>query len=222
MQPDGHGVTEGGYTFEEGMAAVRAARAVIDAAVLGEAKPPEVSLPERFRELGGVFTTIQTYPHGELRGCVGFAEPVLPLFRAIQATAVAAALADLRFPPLQPLELPVVTVGLSLLTRPQEIRVRRADEFPGRIEMGRHGLIVRENARGGLLLPQVALDLGWSAEEFLSQVCLKAGLAPERWREGDLRVLTFGAQIFKEEMPRGPVMRFEHPAGTKPPSNGNG
>ena len=46
------------------------------------------------------------------------------------------------------------------------------------IEIGRHGLIVEQGHRRGLLLPQVATEHGWDRETFLDHTCLKASLPP--------------------------------------------
>jgi uncharacterized protein (TIGR00296 family) len=138
---------------------------------------------------------------------VGFAEPVLPLAQAIQASAVAAALEDSRFPPVEPLELELIVVEVSLLTRPREVKRRPAEDLPCAIHVGRHGLVVREGKRRGLLLPQVPVDCGWDATEFLSQTCVKAGLSPDAWKSPGPAVFTFEARVFVEERPRGAVVR---------------
>ena len=105
--------------------------------------------------------------------------------------AGAAALEDPRFPPVRPDELARIDVEVSVLTPPARI----AD--PGRIEVGRHGLVVTRGAHRGLLLPQVALEWGWTREEFLAHTCRKAGLPLDAWREG-AQVFAFEAEIFGE------------------------
>jgi uncharacterized protein (TIGR00296 family) len=65
------------------------------------------------------------------------------------------------------------------------------------VDVGRHGLIVEQGARRGLLLPQVAVEHRWSRVSFLEHTCLKAGLPPEAWRS-DARVFVFEAQVFGE------------------------
>lgn len=197
------------YSAEDGALAVSAARTAVDAAVRGDPKPPAPSLPASFFRMAGVFTTLATFPVGELRGCVGFPEPVLPLGQAIIASAVAAALEDRRFEPVQPSELDALTVELSLLTPPVAVDSSDAARLPKGVEVGRHGVIARQGRRGGLLLPQVATDFGWTAEEFLDHACIKAGLPPDQWRKGDVSVLTFEAEIFKESTPRGRVVRHD-------------
>jgi uncharacterized protein (TIGR00296 family) len=65
------------------------------------------------------------------------------------------------------------------------------------IEVGRHGLIVEQGTRRGLLLPQVAIEHGWNREAFLEHTCLKAGLTRDAWR-GGAEIQIFEAQVFGE------------------------
>jgi len=57
------------------------------------------------------------------------------------------------------------------------------------------------------LLPQVATEYGWDAEEFLSQTCHKAGLPLMAWLDEDTQVLRFVGIVFSEEKPKGRVVR---------------
>ena len=81
----------------------------------------------------------------------------------------------------------------SLLTVGKAVRKPSIAE----IEVGRHGLIVERGYRRGLLLPQVATEHGWDAEQFIEHTCVKAGLAPDAWRHG-ARISVFEAQVFGE------------------------
>ncbi len=194
------------YTLEEGAAAVRAARATVEAAVKG--KPgPRPAFPKKFDGNAGVFTTLTTHPEGKLRGCVGFAEPVLPLKEAIVASATAAAVEDGRFEPVTADELDGLVVEVSLLTAPKAIVAATPEELVRKVIVGRHGLIVREGRRGGLLLPQVATEWKWTPQEFLEHTCQKAGQPPDFWKSPRATVLAFEAEIFAESEPRGEVVR---------------
>jgi uncharacterized protein (TIGR00296 family) len=66
--------------------------------------------------------------------------------------------------------------------------------------------MVQWRGRQGLLLPQVAVEQGWNAEDFLVNTCFKAGLPPDAWLTG-AKVYTFQADVFSEVSPRGPVKR---------------
>jgi uncharacterized protein len=197
------------YSDAEGEAAVRAARAVVEAAVSGDDRNPKLSLPESFDHRAGVFTTLNTHPEGKLRGCIGFADPVMALKEGLATSARAAATEDGRFERVVKAELSSIVVEVSLLTPPRPIDAERPEDRLKAVIVGRHGLIVRRGRRGGLLLPQVATDWDWTAEEFLEHTCEKAGYEPDFWKSPEATVLTFEAEVFGEESPRGDVRRHE-------------
>lgn len=169
-----------------------------------EIKPPYPKLEEK----SGAFVTLNTYPEGELRGCIGFPEPIYPLYKAVVRAALAAAFEDPRFPPLSEDEIDRVTIEVSVLTPPERIdtMVSRREELPELIVVGKHGLIVRRNRFSGLLLPQVAVEYSWSPEEFLDQTCIKAWMRPGCWLSEGTEVYRFSALIFTEESPNGKVV----------------
>jgi AmmeMemoRadiSam system protein A len=128
---------------------------------------------------------------GELRGCIGRVEVSQPLYRTVQECVISAAVNDFRFPPVTAAELDDILVEISALSPFRPIH------SPEEVQVGRHGLLIRKDARVGLLLPQVASDRNWSREEFLQAICLKAGLPSNAWRDADLYV--FSAEVFEEE-----------------------
>jgi AmmeMemoRadiSam system protein A len=149
---------------------------------------PAVTFDPQLQKKCGVFVTLRL--ESELRGCIGFSFATYPLAEAVQEAAVSAAFHDLRFSPLQLNEFEKIEVEISVLTQPYLIQ-------PQEIQVGIHGLIIRENAKMGLLLPQVAIEHQWSKETFLEQTCLKAGLAKDAWKR-KAEVLAFEAQILSE------------------------
>jgi AmmeMemoRadiSam system protein A len=148
-----------------------------------------VPTPEMER-LAGVFVTIRE--GGDLRGCIGVLEPEDPLYRAVASAAASAAFADPRFAAVRASELPRLALEISVLS-PFE-PVGSLDE----IVVGTHGLVARESHRAGLLLPQVASEYGWTRDQYLDHLCVKAGLSPGRWREGRVRLEKFTAEVFSE------------------------
>lgn len=136
--------------------------------------------------LRGVFTTLSV--HGHLRGCVGYALPVTPLYLAVAETARAAAFDDSRFQPVTLPEASSLEVSLSVLSPLFPIR-------PEEVEVGRHGLVITLGTRRGLLLPQVPGEYGWDRETFLQQTCRKAGLASDAWRK-EASLEAFTAEVF--------------------------
>lgn len=152
-------------------------------------REPEVA--PALRRPGAAFVTLRRREPDELRGCIGTLEPREPLVEAVARMAVAAAIQDLRFPPVTAEELPFLAVEISVLTAPAPIA-------PDRVQVGLHGLIVRHGGRSGLLLPQVATDHGWDRETFLQFTCRKAGLPLDAWRDPEAQVLAFTATVFGE------------------------
>jgi uncharacterized protein len=175
------------YSAEERQTLLRIAHRAIEAAVSGKEFAPE-NVGPHLSEPRGAFTTIHL--HGQLHGCVGYILPMLPLHATVADTAASAATRDPRFPPLTPAEAPDTKLEISVLSPPFPIK-------PEEIETGKHGLIVSDGRRRGLLLPQVAPEHGWGAEEFLTHTCLKARLPADAWRRG-ARVEAFTAEIFGE------------------------
>ncbi|MGM5488415.1 MAG: TIGR00296 family protein [Nanobdellota archaeon] len=176
---------------EEGKQLLILARQFIVAAVTEQKYPKS----EDYTEKRGVFVTLTR--DGELRGCIGFPEPIFPLGKALGEAAVSAAKHDPRFPPVQPEELDKIRVEISILTQPQEIHAT-PEELPEKVRVGTDGLIV-ENPHGrGLLLPQVPGEFGWDAHEFLCHTCIKAGLEKDAWKDPETRILCFQAEIFSE------------------------
>ena len=186
---------------DEGTIAVRLARSAIKAHLAGEIVETG-GLPEVFGEKRGVFVTL--HKNGDLRGCIGYPEPVMLLKDAIPDSAVSAAVRDPRFPHVRYEEMEDIVVEVTILTPPVKIDAMPSD-LPKHVEVGRHGLIVRKGAYQGLLLPQVATEWGFDAEEFLSQTCVKAGLFPDAWLTGAV-VYSFEGQIFTELEPDGDVV----------------
>jgi len=115
-----------------------------------------------------------------------------PLPELIDHLAREVADSDPRFEPVQPGELPDISVEVSVLTPEREIA--SVDE----IDIGRHGLIIEQGSHRGLLLPQVPTQHEWNRETFVAQTCLKAGLPADAWRRG-ARMFVFEAQVFGEE-----------------------
>ena len=196
---------------EEGGYLVGLARKAIESQLgSGRASVPEEA-SEHLRTECGVFVTLNLVQGGShrLRGCIGLPYPTKPLVDAVVDSAVSAALRDPRFPAVKYDEMASIAVEVSVLTPPEVVSVERPEDYPGEIEVGRDGLIVSRGGNRGLLLPQVPVEWGWDAEEFLSQCCMKAWLPPDAWLLPGTEVSKFQAIIFSEEEPRGGVKRVE-------------
>jgi AmmeMemoRadiSam system protein A len=164
-----------------------ARRAVTEALEGGRPAPPAAD--GVFGLHAGVFVSL--HRHGGLRGCIGQPYGERPLADTVGRCAIAAATEDPRFPPVTAAEFAECDLEVSVLgpTTP----VARPDE----IIVGRHGLIVEQHGRRGLLLPQVATEYGWDRETFLAHTCMKAGLPRDAWKTG-ARLFRFEAEVFGE------------------------
>ena len=165
----------------DGAAAVRAAREIAEAETEGKSVNPP--LPEAFSAVdAGAFVTVNEHPSGMLRGCIGYPAPPFSLDRAVRLAAVGVC-HDPRFPPLRRAEAERCVFEVSLLTEPRRIEYRDVDDLMSQITLGTDGLIVRmcngkEVLRSALFLPQVPTEQGWDKEEYLDNLCWKAGIEP--------------------------------------------
>jgi len=174
------------FSLEQRRILLRIAHQAILCVVEGRPAPDAPPFPAGLSEPRGVFTTL--YLSRELRGCVGYAVPIGPLYRAVAETARAAAFEDSRFLPVTKEEAPRLEISLSVLSGLVPIR-------PEAVEVGRHGLVISQGGRRGLLLPQVPTEHGWGRETFLEQTCRKAGLPLDAWRKG-ASIEAFTAEVF--------------------------
>lgn len=190
---------------QEGTFAVKLARKGVDA----ETRDLDIDtfdVPDSFRQKSGAFVTLKTFPGEELRGCIGYPEPIFSLAEAILRSAQGAC-HDPRFPSLRAEELDQVVVEVSVLTPPEELIVDPRQAMPEKIIVGRDGLIIERGLFRGLLLPQVPLEWDWDANTFLEQACGKAGLTADMWLDRRTKVFTFRAEVFHEESPYGQILR---------------
>lgn len=197
-------------SLEEGKFLVALARsAVKEFLESGKCIKPPKDTPKKLFELCGVFVTISSVRKGEkeLRGCIGYPQPTIPLVEAVIDSAISAATRDPRFPPLSAKEFEKVVFEVSVLTPPEIVETNKPEEYVSKITVGEHGLIVEKGFYKGLLLPQVPVEWGWCEEEFLCQCCVKAGLPPDSWLMKGTKIYKFSAIVFEEETPCGRVER---------------
>jgi AmmeMemoRadiSam system protein A len=168
------------------------ARRAVEAEVRGLPAPPiEPDWPPLAH--AGAFVTLRT--NRQLRGCIGTFQPAGTLPETVR-TMAAEACHDPRFVhcPITPAELPRLRIEISVLS-PLE---RTYD--PLALKVGRHGVYIRRGHRVGCFLPQVATEMGWDAETFLSECCAsKAGLPPDAWRDPQTEVYLFTSECFSEQ-----------------------
>jgi AmmeMemoRadiSam system protein A len=167
---------------------LRLARNAIAAHVAGTS-PEQLAQNDVLSRRAGVFVSV--HRDGDLRGCIGHLAADVRLDQVIAQCAVAACSEDPRFKPVTSAELEDIDIELSILGPLEAIT------GPDDIEIGRHGLLVEQDRRRGLLLPQVATEWKWDAVTFLAQTCRKAGLPADAWKRAD-HLWRFEAEVFGE------------------------
>ncbi len=169
---------------------LKIARSTIKNSVNGLAAPDfEIKDPD----LGihcGAFVTIHL--NGKLRGCIGNITSEIPLWKTVKNMAAEASLRDPRFPAISPGELKDIDIEISALSPLK--KVNDIEE----IEVGKHGLLIKNGFYQGLLLPQVATDYGWNRIQFLRNTCSKAGLDKNCYKEKNCEIWIFSAIVFGE------------------------
>jgi len=155
--------------------------------------PEHVECPsnEVFKQKYGLFVTL--HKKGDLRGCIGYIQPYMPLYDSLRDLAVSAAFRDNRFPPLRKEEFDQIDIEISILS-PLYL-VSNTDE----IEVGRDGISLQGRYGSGLLLPQVATQYGWDRDTFLAQTCRKAGVSEAALKDPQTKIFRFEAEIFGEQ-----------------------
>ena len=191
---------------EDGEILVKTARLIVTEYLNSRTKAKlDEKFVTNFSFNSGVFVTLNNQVG--LRGCVGFPLPDKKLYNALVDAAIASATEDPRFPSVNSQELEEITFEVTVLTPPEVIHVSDTTEYPSQIKVGRDVLIVRHGFTSGLLLPQVPIEYRWTEEEFLSHTCEKAGLPKDCWKDKETQVQKFEGIVFKEETPKGKVVR---------------
>ncbi|GAB6193624.1 hypothetical protein JCM39068_33750 [Desulfocastanea catecholica] len=182
-------------TNRQGQILLRLARNIL------EQKLNQGTLPDKpddavFSAKAATFVTLKIA--GKLRGCIGTLEAVDPLWDSVYRNTINAAFYDYRFSPLTPEELPAVQLDISILSQPKPLEYEDAADLTAKLRPGIDGVILREGTRSATFLPQVWQQLP-TPEQFLGQLCLKAGLPQDAWRRGRLEIDTYQVQDFEEE-----------------------
>ncbi len=203
------------YSDEQGKFLVRLARKTVDDYVTQKRKPetPE-DTSEQLRLKSGVFVTLNSITGNQvsLRGCIGRPYPTQPLVEATIDSSVDSAVNDPRFPAVTTKELDTIIIDLSVLTPPKTIEYSNPEDLLNLVKVGRDGLIAIRGKQRGLLLPQVPVDWNWNTLEFIKHTCSKAGLPENAWKDPKTEFMSFQAEIFGEETPRGNIVRDpKHP-----------
>ena len=184
-------------TTEQGRILLAHARRTI-ALKLGRSEhSQETESPEVFRQNGATFVTLKK--RGQLRGCIGNLEPVGSIWDGIRDNALNAAFHDLRFSPLKTDEFDEIEIDISLLSPAVLLEYTDGSDLLAKLRPGLDGVILRLGPARATFLPQVWQQLS-HAEDFLNQLCRKAGLHESAWRDMHPDISTYQVVCFSEEV----------------------
>ncbi|HUT21884.1 MAG TPA: AmmeMemoRadiSam system protein A [Candidatus Bipolaricaulota bacterium] len=164
---------------------LKLAKAAIEAQLEGADFNPETQNPVLL-ENHGVFVTL--YKNGELRGCIGYIEPVSTIWQAVINNAVSAAFEDPRFMPLQKQELTDIKLEISVLSVPQKTNINH-------VKQGINGVVIRRGGRKATYLPDVWKHFK-NKEDFYASLCVKAGLEEGAWKKNDVDIYVYETETF--------------------------
>lgn len=151
---------------------------------------------EPLRQKNGVFVTL--LKNQKLRGCIGRIESDLSLFQNVIDLSKAAAFDDHRFEKLTARELEKIVIEISILSVP--IKVDGISSFDKIMQLTpkKDGVVLSAKGKKATFLPQV-----WDAvpirEDFISDLCHKAGLSKNYWKTNSIDISTYQVDFFKEE-----------------------
>ncbi len=185
-----------------GTALLALARQAIERAILPQqqghvselASGTHVDVQRHLQAQGASFVTLTQ--NEQLRGCIGTPEAWRPLTEDVQANAVAAALRDPRFAPLQAQEWPHTRVEVSVLSSLEPMAFADEADALAQLRPGVDGLVLTCGRHRATFLPQVWEQLPDPAS-FVTQLKRKAGLPAHFWAP-DLQLQRFTVSKWKE------------------------
>jgi AmmeMemoRadiSam system protein A len=177
---------------------LRLAREAMEHGVRGKKLSPldKDSLPPVLLEQGASFVTLTI--NNDLRGCIGALDAYQPLAEDVREHAVAAALEDPRFRPVDESELSRIRLEVSRLTAPQLLEYSSSEDLLAKLRPYVDGVILKmDEKRRATFLPQVWEKIS-SPADFLDQLCAKLGVKSNLWRETKLDVYVYQVEEFHE------------------------
>jgi len=198
-------------TVEEGTELVKMARSAVES-YLRNGKI--INSTNKSNKKAGIFVTLykldSTNSEKNLRGCIGYTIPSWNIYDTVIAAAINAATEDPRFVALSQEELEYTIFEVSVLTRPTLIQVDNIQSFQSEIIIGRDGLLIESKFGSGLFLPQVPVEQKWTINEYLTNLCYKAGASADTWKLPDSRLYKFRSLVFTENVPNREIHPENH------------
>lgn len=173
------------------------AREAMEHGVRGKKLPSldNSTITPHLSEYGASFVTLSI--HGELRGCIGALEAHQPLVDDVREHAIAAALEDPRFRPVDETELDRIKIEVSRLTAPHPLDYSSSADLLTKLRPHVDGVIIKNDYRRATFLPQVWEQIP-DPEDFLDHLCAKMGAKPNLWLTTKLQVYVYQVEEFHE------------------------
>lgn len=189
------------FSQEQGQVLVQLARKTIaDQLEDGRGGTADDELQAEFQDQSfqrhcGTFVTLKI--DGKLRGCIGSLTSKESVVENVRRNALNAAFHDPRFSALSKEELSRADIEVSILSEPKPLSYQDASDLITELRPHIDGVIIRKGPASATFLPQVWEQLP-RPENFLNNLCLKAGLSSDDWQSGELEVSTYQVQYFEE------------------------
>lgn len=149
-------------------------------------------VPSRLKEVKACFVTL--IKNGAVRGCIGHLEPQESLYLSAIHNARDVVLYDSRY---QPGELDRIKIEISVLTKPQPLHYTSPEDLLGKLNPGTDGVLLKISQRRATFLPRVWDEIP-DKVEFMNHLSMKAGFAPEAWRDKGTIVSIYHTECFGE------------------------
>jgi AmmeMemoRadiSam system protein B/AmmeMemoRadiSam system protein A len=173
---------------------LKIARNSLRAAVHDEPLPHPGELSDLFKNNRGCFVTLTKA--NQLRGCIGYIEPIKPLYQAIIENARNAALYDNRFSPVRADEIDSLSIEISVLSQPKPLSFKTPVELLKLLRPGIDGVILSSGSHQSTFLPQVWEQLP-DKIQFLEHLSIKGGMPKDGWKSASVKI--YSVEHFSEE-----------------------
>lgn len=196
-----NGILSNRLNEKQGQILLKLARKTISEELGIKSRPGQDSLESDLEEKvlqrhSGTFVTLKI--NNQLRGCIGNLEASEPITKGVKRNAINAAFNDFRFSPLTVKEFDKIEIEISILSEPKPLEYKDSNDLIKKLRPNVDGVIIRKGHASATFLPQVWEQLK-RPEDFLSHLCMKAGLPSDSWKSSKLEVLTYNVQYFEEE-----------------------
>ncbi|MBS3155550.1 AmmeMemoRadiSam system protein A [Candidatus Woesearchaeota archaeon] len=150
-------------------------------------------IKKKYSDKKACFVTLTK--NNQLRGCIGSLQPKQELYKDVIDNAHNAAFQDPRFSPLEKSELEKIKIEISVLSIPKKMIFKDSNDLLNKLTK-KEGVIIKKGFYSATYLPQVWKEVN-GKEEFLSSLCVKAGLNEDAWKD-KIEVFTYHVEIVKE------------------------